>query len=172
MTHFYKIEVIKIKRYIKGIVIAKTSGEYLLDLILDTEINPVLLSSFVGALSLFGKDNLGKIEEINVKGLDVDMIVVYKYNLILIAIISHEFTEDIRDEAEKALDMFYSSYVKELQNLECLNVAIFEEFKKVLYLQIQDYFEILKDKEKENQIPDFGWFTEAIRKLRNGSQKI
>jgi len=138
---------------------------------LDTEINPVLLSSFVGALSLFGKDNLGKIEEINVKGLAVDMIVVYKYNLILIAIISHDFKEDIRDEAEKALDMFYSSYVKELQNLECLNVSIFDEFKKVLYLQIQDYFEILKDKEKENQIPDFGWFTDAIRKLRNGSHK-
>ncbi len=140
-------------------------------MILDTEINPVLLSSFVGALSLFGKDNLGKIEEINVKGLAVDMIVVYKYNLILIAIISHDFKEDIRDEAEKALDMFYSSYVKELQNLECLNVSIFDEFKKVLYLQIQDYFEILKDKEKENQIPDFGWFTDAIRKLRNGSHK-
>lgn len=138
---------------------------------MDTEINPVLLSSFVGALSLFGKDNLGKIEEINVKGLAVDMIVVYKYNLILIAIISHDFKEDIRDEAEKALDMFYSSYVKELQNLECLNVSIFDEFKKVLYLQIQDYFEILKDKEKENQIPDFGWFTDAIRKLRNGSHK-
>ena len=140
-------------------------------MILDTEINPVLLSSFVGALSLFGKDNLGKIEEINVKGLAVDMIVVYKYNLILIAIISHDFKDDIRDEAEKALDMFYSSYVKELQNLEFLNVSIFDEFKKVLYLQIQDYFEILKDKEKENQIPDFGWFTDAIRKLRNGSHK-
>ena len=138
---------------------------------MDTEINPVLLSSFVGALSLFGKDNLGKIEEINVKGLAVDMIVVYKYNLILIAIISHDFKDDIRDEAEKALDMFYSSYVKELQNLEFLNVSIFDEFKKVLYLQIQDYFEILKDKEKENQIPDFGWFTDAIRKLRNGSHK-
>ena len=140
-------------------------------MILDTEINPVLLSSFVGALSLFGKDNLGKIEEINVKGLAVDMIVVYKYNLILIAIISHDFKDDIREEAEKALDMFYSSYVKELQNLECLNVSIFDEFKKVLYLQIQDYFEILQAKEKENQIPDFGWFTDAIRKLRNGSHK-
>ena len=54
----------------KAIVICRESGEYLLDLILDSEINPILLSSFVGALSLFGKDNLGKINEINVKGLD------------------------------------------------------------------------------------------------------
>jgi hypothetical protein len=143
----------------------------LLDLILDTDINPILLSSFVGALSLFGKDNLGKIEEINIKGLDVDMIIVYKYDLILIAILSHDIKQDIliRDEAEKALDMFYSSYVEELSNLECLNVSIFDEFKKILYLQIQDYFEILKDKEKDQEIGDFGFFTEAIKKLKNGA---
>ena len=144
----------------------------MLDIILDTEINPVLLSSFVGALSLFGKDNLGKIEEINIKGLNVDMIIVYKYDLILIAILSHGVKQDIliRDEAEKALDMFYSSYVKELSNLDCLDVSIFDEFKKLLYLQIQDYFEILKDKEKEQEIGDFGFFTEAIKKLKNGTQ--
>ncbi|MHA1526047.1 MAG: hypothetical protein ACTSQD_03365, partial [Promethearchaeota archaeon] len=64
------------QKLIKGIIICRESGEYLLDLILDSEINPVLLSSFVGALSLFGKDNLGKIEEIEVKGLDVGMIIV------------------------------------------------------------------------------------------------
>lgn len=123
---------------------------------------------------MFGKDNLGKIEEINIKGLDVDMIIVYKYDLILIAILSHEVKQDIhiRDEAEKALDMFYSSYVKELSNLDCLDVSIFEEFKKLLYLQIQDYFEILKDKEKERDIGDFGFFTEAVRKLKNGTQSI
>ena len=121
---------------------------------------------------MFGKDNLGKIEEINIKGLDVDMIIVYKYNLILIAILSHDVKQDIliRDEAEKALDMFYSSYVKELGDLECLDVSIFDEFKKLLYLQIQDYFEILKDKEKEQEIGDFGFFTEAIKKLKNGTQ--
>lgn len=151
-------------------VICKESGEYLLDLILDTEINPVLLSSFVGALSLFGKGNLGKIEEINIKGLDVDMIIVYKYNLILIIILTHGVILDhLREEVEKALDMFYSSYVEELSNLECIDVSIFDEFRKVLYIQIEDYFNILKDKQKEKPIQDFGFFTEAIRKLRNGT---
>ena len=62
-------------KLVKGIVICKESGEYLLDLILDSKINPVLLSSFVGALRLFG-NNLGEIEEINIKGLDVDMIIL------------------------------------------------------------------------------------------------
>lgn len=136
-------------------------------MILDTEINPVLLSSFVGALSLFGKDNLGKIEEINVKGLAVDMIVVYKYNLILIAIISHDFKDDIREEAEKALDMFYTLYQNEID--ECVDVYIFDSFKKILYKQIKEYFIKVRDSEKQAEIGDFGFFTEAISRLRNHS---
>jgi hypothetical protein len=128
-----------------------------------------LLSSFVGALFLFGKDNLGKIEEIEIKGLDVDMIIVYKYNLILIVIMSKDFIkQDYRGEAEKALDMFYSSYVNEINNSKSsINISIFNEFKKILYIQIRDYFKILKDKERDAQ-RDFGFFTQAIKQLRNG----
>jgi len=136
---------------------------------LDSEINPILLSSFVGALFLFGKDNLGKIEEIEINGLDVDMIIVYKYNLILIVIMSKDFIkQDYRGEAEKALDMFYSSYVNEINNFKTsINISIFNEFKKILYIQIRDYFEILKDKERDAQ-RDFGFFTQALKQLRNG----
>lgn len=142
----------------------------MLDLILDSEINPVLLSSFVGALSLFGKDNLGKIEEISIKGLDVNMIIVYKYNLFLIAILSKELVKhDIRDEIEKSLDIFYSSYVNELNNLNNIDVSIFDDFKKLLYLQMRDYFEILKHMEKGKEIKDFGFFTEAIKQLKKDS---
>jgi len=119
---------------------------------------------------LFGKDNLGKIEEINVKGLDVEMIIVYKYSLILIAMLSHEFTKEdsgeIRKEAEKALDMFYSSYVKEITDKESIEVSKFYDFKQILALQIQDYLEIITDKEKEKEIGDFGFFTEAIKKSK------
>ena len=128
-----------------------------------------MLSSFVGALFLFGKDNLGKIEEIEIKGLDVDMIIVYKYNLILIVIMSKDFIkQDYRGEAEKALDMFYSSYVNEINNFKTsINISLFNEFKKILYIQIRDYFKILKDKERDAQ-RDFGFFTQAIKQLRNG----
>ncbi len=126
------------------------------------------MSSFVGALSLFGKDNLGKIEEINVKGLDVDMVIVYKYDLFLIAILSHEIVShghDIRAEAAKALEMFYSSYVNEINNSkECVDISMFDDFKKLLFLQIQDYLEIIDDREKEKDISDFGWFSDAIKK--------
>ena len=150
-------------------MICKESGEYLLDLILDSDINPVLLSSFVGALSLFGKDNLGKIEEISVIGIDVNMIIVYKYNLILIAIVDKDFIKhDIRDEAEKALDMFYSSYLEEIK--KGVEVSVFNDFKQILYMQIEDYFEIIEDKEREKEVGDFGFFTEAIKKLKNGTE--
>jgi len=138
------------------------------DLILDTDINPVLLSSFVGALSLFGKDNLGKIEEISITGLDVDMIIVTKYDLIFVAIFAKEFAKNIgemRKEIEKALDMFYSSYQEEIKS--AVDVSLFNGFKDILHMQIQDYLEIIQDKEREKEIPDFGFFTEAVKKSKD-----
>ncbi len=149
-------------------MICKESGEYLLDLILDSKINPVLLSSFVGALRLFG-DNLGEIEEINIKGLDVEMIIVYKYNLIFVAILDKEFVRhDIREQAEKSLDMFYTLYRAEI-NRECIDVSQFESFKNNLTKQIEEYFKMIKESQKDPEIGDFGFFTEAIKKLRTNS---
>lgn len=150
-------------------MICKESGEYLIDLILDSDINPILLSSFVGALSLFGQ-NLEKIEEINIKGLDLNMIIVYKYKLIFIAIIDKCFaTQDIRNEAELSLDLFYSAYIDMLStnNYECIDVSKFNEFKNILYGQIIDYFNKVEDLKRKNEIGNFGFFTEAIKRLRD-----
>ena len=160
--------IIKQYNLLKGIVICKESGEYLLDLILDTHIDPVLLSSFVGALRLFG-DNLGEIEEINIKGLDVNMIIVYKYNLIFVAIMDKSFKKDnIRDEAIKALDMFYTLYRVEISQ-DCIDLMQFESFKKILIQQIEEYFTENKKVKHESEIGDFGFFTEAIKKLRSAN---
>jgi hypothetical protein len=149
-------------------VICKESGEYLLDLILDSKINPVLLSSFVGALRLFG-NNLGEIKEINIKGLDVQMIIVYKYNLIFVAILDKEFVKhDIRTEAEKALDMFYTLYRTEIRS-SAYEISQFESFKNVLSMQIEEYLLKLQNSEEEKEIGDFGFFTEAIKKLHTNS---
>ena len=155
-------------KLLKGIVICKESGEYLLDLILDTKINPVLLSSFVGALGLFG-ENLGRIKEINIKGLDVEMIVVYKYNLIFVAILDKEIKKhNIREEAKKSLDMFYSLYRREIDE-NCSEISQFTSFKNILFTQIEEYFNRLKDSQKGLEIPDFGFFTDAIKKSRTNS---
>jgi hypothetical protein len=146
-------------------VICKETGMYLLDLILDSDINPILLSSFVGALSLFGAENMGKIEEITIKGLSIQMIIVNKFNLVLIAIMDKDFVkEDIRNEAVKALDMFYHLYQNEIG--DCTDVSQFESFKKILYDQIVEYFNRKSGKNKE-KIRDFGFFTEAIEQTKN-----
>ena len=140
----------------------------MLDLILDSNINPLLLSSFVGALQLFGSENMGKIEEITIKGLSIDMIIVNKYNLVMITIMDKAFVkDDIRGESEKALDMFYAIYRDEIE--DCSEVCQFESFKKILYDQIKDYFIRMKNEDTGAKIGDFGFFTGAIAKLRNGS---
>ncbi|MFW9879649.1 MAG: hypothetical protein ACFFG0_41770 [Candidatus Thorarchaeota archaeon] len=126
------------------------------------------MSSFVGALGLFG-ENLGRIEEINIKGLDVEMIIVYKYNLIFVAILAKEFVkQDIRDEAEKSLDMFYSLYRKEIKE-DYNEVSQFTSFKNILFTQIEEYLNRIKDSQKAPEIGDFGFFTDAIKKLRSNS---
>ena len=125
----------------------------------------MLLSSFVGALSLFGAENMGKIEEITIKGLSIQMIIVNKFDLVLIAIMDKHFVkEDIRDEAVKALDMFYHLYQNEIG--DCTDVSQFESFKQVLYDQIVEYFDRKNGKNKE-KIRDFGFFTEAIAQTKN-----
>ena len=150
-------------KIIKGIVICKSTGEYLVDLILDSKINPILLSSFVSALSFFGKEELGKIEEISVKGLDVEMIVVAKYDLILVAIMDKDFLKgEMRNEAENLLDIFYSCYQDEIRG-DCSDIVKFEEFQQVLASQVQDYIHKMNKKE---DIGDFGFFTQTIRKMR------
>ena len=126
----------------------------------------MLLSSFVGALSLFGSENLGKIEEITIKGLSIQMIIVNKFDLVLIAIMDKDFVkEDIREEAEKALDMFYHLYQNEIS--DCTDVSQFESFKKILYDQIVEYFNRVNGENTKKEIRDFGFFTEAIAQTRN-----
>ena len=126
----------------------------------------MLLSSFVGALSLFGSESLGKIEEITIKGLSIQMIIVNKFDLVLIAIMDKDFVkEDMREEAEKALDMFYHLYQNEIS--DSTDVSQFESFKKILYDQIVEYFNRINGDNTKKEIRDFGFFTEAIAQTRN-----
>ncbi len=97
------------------------------------------------------------------------MIIVYKYNLIFVAILDKEFTKhNIRAEAEKSLDMFYSLYQNEIED-KCIEVSQFQAFKTILVTQIEDYFNRLKASDLEAEIGDFGFFTQAIKKLRTNS---
>ncbi len=93
------------------------------------------------------------------------MIVVYKFNLILIAIMDKNFNKsNIREEAEKVLELFYSIYKIEIE--KCVDVNLFDSFKNILVQQIKEYFERIKSAEKSKEVKDFGFFTGAIKKLR------
>ena len=133
-------------------------------MILDSNINPVLLSSFVGALSLFGKDSLGKIKEITIKGLDLDLIIVNKYNLVLVVIVDKAFMRDyLRDElGEKTLDMFYILYKKDIENF--ILSGVFDSFKKILYVQIDEYLEKIAA-----ESPDFGFLNGVLKESKTES---
>jgi len=86
----------------------------------------------------------------------------------MITIMDKSFVKnDIRGESEKALDMFYAIYKDEIE--DCSEVCQFESFKKILYDQIEDYFIRMKNEDTGAKIGDFGFFTGAIAKLRNGS---
>ncbi|MFX0077095.1 MAG: hypothetical protein ACFE96_16745, partial [Candidatus Hermodarchaeota archaeon] len=93
-------------------------------------------------------------------------IIVNKFDLVLIAIMDKDFVkEDIRDEAVKALEMFYHLYQNEIA--DCTDVSQFESFKRILYNQIVEYFDRVNGPKKETKIRDFGFFTEAIMQTKN-----
>ena len=97
------------------------------------------------------------------------MIIVYKYGLIFVAILDKEFAkDDIRREAEKSLDMFFSLYRTEISS-NTFEISQFEPFKNILSKQIEEYFKKVKDSNETAEIGDFGFFTEAIKKLRTSS---
>lgn len=125
---------------VKGIVICKDSGEYIFDLMIDSDLNPLLLSSYVGALSLFGHDNVGIIDEIIIRAENVEMNIISNYKLVLIAILDKQFAadHDFKQEAENLLDLFYETYKDLLQSVE---VGHFEPFKKVLQEKINAFLE-------------------------------
>ena len=53
----------------------------------------MLLSSFVGALSLFYNERLGQLEEIHIKSENENMIIISKYKIILIMILDKNFLQ-------------------------------------------------------------------------------
>ncbi len=147
MSEYEKTEF----KVIRAMVICKTSGQYLVDQILDTKINPIMISSFVSALSMFGQENIGNIEEISVKGIDVELIIVSKHDLILIILMDRHFYKDIvRKSGEKILDLFYAMYSNQLDVSE--EIKQFEDFKDVLFSEIQACLDKMKELNKNRDI--------------------
>ncbi|MHA1753634.1 MAG: hypothetical protein ACTSYZ_14815 [Candidatus Helarchaeota archaeon] len=135
-------------KMIKGIIIAKDNGIPLVQVLNDESINSTLIPAFVSALHIFGKENLGRIEEIMIKGLDVDMYIATKHNLIIIAIMSSDIKKvDLHKEAEEALDTFYEIFKDELNN-EGSYQDVFAPYEILLREQIKNYVSKISTTEK------------------------
>ena len=64
--------------------------------------------------------------------------------------------------------MFYSLYRKEIDE-NWNEISQFTSFKNILFTQIEEYFNRIKDSQRNLEIGDFGFFTDAIKKLRTNS---
>lgn len=128
---------------VKGFVICKESGEYIFDWMIDSDLNPILLSSYVGALSLFGIDHLNQIDEIIIKGPDTEMIIVNSHHLVIITILEKDFSSkiDFKDEAEELLNLFYKTYKNEIE--QAIDTTPFEGFKETLKTHVETFLNSL-----------------------------
>ncbi len=128
---------------IKGILILNSGGNVLFHLINDEEclVNPSLLGSFCAALAQLGQENLGQIKEINIKGLDLNMVLVTQHNLIMIALLDPGVpVMNVREEAERALSSFHQRFQDTLENWNG-DQAVFETFREEIEDQVKLYLQ-------------------------------
>jgi hypothetical protein len=135
------------KDWIKGIFISRSDGTFLVSVVFDENLNTKLLSAFIGGLQMFGKESIGNIDEIIIKGLDLEVLVVSKHELILTAIFRNDmFKENLKGQAEMALDAFYNSCKLSLDSgSNCLDD--YEKFEKIIEEHIKQYFEMVRNKQ-------------------------
>lgn len=130
---------------VKGFVICKESGEYIFDWMIESELNPILLSSYVGALSLFGIDHLNQIDEIIIKGPETEMIVVNGHHLVLITILEKDFSSnyDFKEQSEEILDNFYETFEDQIE--QAVDTTPFEAFKETLRDHIESFLKSIQN---------------------------
>ena len=133
----------EIKKLLHGIFISDVNGMFLVKYVNDPKLKTELLSSFISGLFLFGKESVGHIDEISIKGLNMEIMVIYKHDLILSALFSKAMPqENMRNEAEQALDLFYETYQARLQNWDG-DLNCFCDFEDKLKQQVDLYFDQL-----------------------------
>lgn len=133
--------MIDAREFLKGIFISRLDGSFLFSLKFDENLNEQLLSAFIGALQMFGKESVGNIDEIIIKGWNLEVLIVNKHNLILTVLFTPDMhKENIKGEAEAALDEFYEYYKVKIDADDCACIDDFQGFESVLRDQIRQYF--------------------------------
>ena len=144
---------------IKAIIISHNDGRLLVSVVNDETIDPALVAPFMSAILMFAGEQLGNLEEITIKGLDLEIMAVHKNELHLTAIFSREMIKvDIRKEAEEALNAFYNRYYDAIQCTN-INLILFEEFEEKLREHIKEYMAYAK---KHHKPPKKGFFRKML----------
>ncbi|UYP45736.1 hypothetical protein NEF87_002021 [Candidatus Lokiarchaeum ossiferum] len=128
-----------LKEYILALGICRSGGDLLYYVQIDKSINLELIAQFIAALSMFGEENLGKIERITLKGLEIEMSITTKNDLLFVVLFKPHMVQDYLDEeAEKGLDRFYALFKDNLDQNKT-NRVLYESFDREMCLMIQNY---------------------------------
>ncbi len=163
------------KILIHALIIADHNGRFLVDVVRNQKLKTDYLSGFIAALKMFGEETLGRIKDISINGLDIDMIIVTKYNLIMIAVMDSEVPLlDFREGCARALDVFYKIFGDKIDNWDG-SLETFRDFQDLLKDQIARYFEELREHEfklrvKEMDIESKKVMSPVIQQSQNNIQ--
>ncbi len=128
-----------LEKYLLAVGICRTGGALLYSFQIDRKINMNLISQFIAALAIFGQENLGKIDRVFIKGLDIEMSFVTKHDLIFTVLFRPGMVQDyLNEESEKGLDRFYSLFREPLEAKKT-NMVLYEGFDPEMCLLIQQF---------------------------------
>lgn len=128
-----------LEKYILAIAICRTSGELLYSIQIDKTLKLSFLTQFISGFSIFGSENLGHIDRILIRGLEVEMNIVEQHDLIFTVLFRPRMIQDYLDvESEKVLESFYKMFKIQLIQKKT-KPALYYSFDKEMCLAIQNY---------------------------------
>ena len=126
---------------VHALIISDNNGQFLCELVRNNKLDPAHLSGFISALKMFGEETLGKIRDISINGLDIEMLIISKYDLVFIALMDSNVPHlNFREGCERALDVFYRIFHDKLKDWDG-SLKPFKDFKELLEGQVQRYFD-------------------------------
>ena len=128
-----------LKKYILGTFISEGGGSIIYSFQLDPKIRADLISSFIAALAMFGEGNVGKIKRIFIEGLDIEMSIFSKHNLIFTMFFKPNMAkmDECQMGMEECIDKFYTMFSEEIEAGK-LNQQIYRRFDRTMLKSIMD----------------------------------
>lgn len=132
--------------FIEGIMISRQGGDILYSKQIQGNLNFNLISNFLAALNIFGEENIGKINRILIEGLNVELNVVQKNDLIFTTVfIPKKVKDHFNKEGHEALDMFYEKYKSALEKNRA-DQMIYKSFDSNITELIKSYIKRVGEK--------------------------